>query len=228
MMIWILLKWTTWMLLCGEEEREDMEMEVDVDSFWIGSDSDEDFNEESGDVEDIGKAILMEQMYTAQSFCNSDNNNVEEIQDDEVIDEDNNGNNVLVDSEECVPEIEEKAETEIEDETAEKIDFVERKPILSSWIQAKNGTWIEKAPKKEFTGYEMKEDGGYVKIKEEHYYEKQDPSARFHRNIRRALRIMNQHLEQPLCVDHRTKETHPLECSKHVLGAVRSVWPLPN
>ena len=44
------------MLLCGEEEREDMEMEVDVDSFWIGSDSDEDFNEESGDVEDIGKA----------------------------------------------------------------------------------------------------------------------------------------------------------------------------
>ena len=86
MMIWILLKWTTWMLLCGEEEREDMEMEVDVDSFWIGSNSDEDFNEESGDVEDIGKAILMEQMYTAQSFCNSDNNNVEEIQNDEVID----------------------------------------------------------------------------------------------------------------------------------------------
>ena len=39
--------------MCGEEEREDMEMEVDVDSFWIGSDSDEDFNEESGDVEDI-------------------------------------------------------------------------------------------------------------------------------------------------------------------------------
>ena len=68
MMIWILLKWTTWMLLCGEEEQEDMEMEVDVDSFWIGSDSDEDFNEESGDVEDIGKAIFMEQMYTAQSF----------------------------------------------------------------------------------------------------------------------------------------------------------------
>ena len=221
MMIWILLKWTTWMLLCGEEEREDMEMEVDVDSSWIGSDSDEDFNEESGDVENTGKAILMEQMYTAQSFCNSDNNNVEEIQDDEVIDEDNNGNNVLVDSEECVPEIEEKAETEIEDETAEKIDFVERKPILSSWIQAKNGTWTEKAPKKEITGYEMKEDGGYVKIKEEHYYEKQDPSAGFHRflgvdmrNIRRVLGIMDQHLEQPLCVDHRTKETHPLECSR--------------
>ena len=75
-------------IVCGEEEREDMEMEVDVDSFWIGSDSDEDFNEESGDVEDIGKAILMKQMSTAQSFCNSDNNNVEEIQDDEVIDED--------------------------------------------------------------------------------------------------------------------------------------------
>ena len=55
-------------IVCGEEEREDMEMEVDVDSFWIGSDSDEDFNEESGDVEDIGKAIFMEQMYTAQSF----------------------------------------------------------------------------------------------------------------------------------------------------------------
>ena len=31
---------------------------MDVDSFWIGSDSDEDFNEESGDVEDIGKAIF--------------------------------------------------------------------------------------------------------------------------------------------------------------------------
>ena len=44
-------------IMCGEEEREDMEMEVDVDSFWIGSDSDEDFNEESGDVEDIGKAV---------------------------------------------------------------------------------------------------------------------------------------------------------------------------
>ena len=42
---------------------------------------------------------------------------------------------------------------------------------MSSWIQTKNGTWIEKAPKREFTGYEMKEDGGYVKIKEEHYYE---------------------------------------------------------
>ena len=55
-------------IVCGEEEREEMEMEVDIDSFWIGSDSDEDFNEESGDVEDIGKAILMEQMYTAQSF----------------------------------------------------------------------------------------------------------------------------------------------------------------
>ena len=41
--------------MCGEEEREDMEMEVDVDSFWIGSD--EDFNEESGDVEDNGKAV---------------------------------------------------------------------------------------------------------------------------------------------------------------------------
>ena len=97
---------------------------------------------------------------------------------------------------------------------------------MSSWIQTKNGTCIEKAPKREFTGYEMKEDGGYVKIKEEHYYEKQDPLARFHRNIRRALRIMNQHLEQPLCVDHRTKETkETLEYSKHVLGAVKSVWP---
>ena len=57
MMIWILLKWTTWMLLCGEEEREDMEMEVDVDSFWIGSDSDEDFNEESGDVERLSGCL---------------------------------------------------------------------------------------------------------------------------------------------------------------------------
>ena len=45
-------------IMCGEEEREDMEKEVDVDSFWIGSDFDEDFNEESGDVEDIGKAIF--------------------------------------------------------------------------------------------------------------------------------------------------------------------------
>ena len=48
--------------MCGEEEREDMEMEVDVDSFWIGSDSDEDFNEESGDVEDIGKAIFFSRL----------------------------------------------------------------------------------------------------------------------------------------------------------------------
>ena len=134
--------------MCGEEEREDMEKEVYVDSFWIGSHFDEDSNEESGDVEDIGKAILMEQMYTAQSFCNSDNNNVEEIQDDEVIDEDNNGNNVLVDSEECVPEIEEKAETEIEDETAEKIDFVERKPILSSWIQTRMELGLKRHPRK--------------------------------------------------------------------------------
>ena len=44
--------------MCGEEEREDMEKEVDVDSFWIGSDFDEDSNEESGDVKDIGKAIF--------------------------------------------------------------------------------------------------------------------------------------------------------------------------
>ena len=43
--------------MCGEEEREDMEKEVDVDFFWIGSDWDEDFNGESGDVEDIGKAV---------------------------------------------------------------------------------------------------------------------------------------------------------------------------
>ena len=45
------------MLLCGEEEREDMEMEVDIDSFWIGSDSDEDFNEESGDVERLNGCL---------------------------------------------------------------------------------------------------------------------------------------------------------------------------
>ena len=44
--------------MCGEEEREDMEKEVDVDSFWIGSYFDEDFNEESGAVEDIGEAIF--------------------------------------------------------------------------------------------------------------------------------------------------------------------------
>jgi len=42
--------------MCGEEEREDIEKEVDVDSFWIGSDSDVDVNEESGDAEDIGKS----------------------------------------------------------------------------------------------------------------------------------------------------------------------------
>ena len=58
MMIWILLKkWTTRIIVCGEEEREDMEMEVDVDSFWIGSDSDEDFNEESGDVERLNGCL---------------------------------------------------------------------------------------------------------------------------------------------------------------------------
>ena len=45
------------MLLCGEEEREDMEMEVDVDSFWIGSDSDEDFDEKSGDVERLSGCL---------------------------------------------------------------------------------------------------------------------------------------------------------------------------
>ena len=45
------------MLLCGEEEREDMEMEVDVDSFWIGSDSDEDFNKESGDDERLSGCL---------------------------------------------------------------------------------------------------------------------------------------------------------------------------
>ena len=44
-------------IMCGEEEREDMEMEVDVDSFWIGSDSDEDFNEESGDVERLNGCL---------------------------------------------------------------------------------------------------------------------------------------------------------------------------
>ena len=38
---------------------------------------------------------------------------------------------------------------------------------MSSWIQTKNGTWIERVPKSESS----KEDGGYVKIKEEHYYE---------------------------------------------------------
>ena len=43
--------------MCGEEEREDMEMEVDVDSFWIGSDSDEDFNKESGDVERLNGCL---------------------------------------------------------------------------------------------------------------------------------------------------------------------------
>ena len=44
---------------------------------------------------------------------------------------------------------------------------MEKKPTLSSWIQTKNGTWIERVPKSESS----KEDGGYVKIKEEHYYE---------------------------------------------------------
>ena len=44
---------------------------------------------------------------------------------------------------------------------------MEKKPTLSSWIQTKNGTWIERVPKRESS----KEDGGYVKIKEEHYYE---------------------------------------------------------
>ena len=44
-------------IMCGEEEWKYMEMELDVDSFWIGSDSDEDFNEESGDVERLNGCL---------------------------------------------------------------------------------------------------------------------------------------------------------------------------
>ena len=84
---------------------------------------------------------------------------------------------------------------------------------MSSWIQTKNRTWIGRVPKSESS----KEDGGYVKIKEEHYYEAR-PFGWVPQEHQESPEN-HQHLEQPLCVDHRTKETKvTLEYSKHVLG----------